>query len=147
MIIRATTDYAIRIMAALSGADGAVSSGALAQNTGVPQKYLFKVASTLKASGLLNSVQGFRGGYMLSRPANEITLWEILCCVDASCRSVDTPDGPEASPIVARLFGEVNALMRRHFSDLSLADLSPADGPANHKEPVPNHDEKAIAIH
>ena len=133
MIIRATTDYAIRIMAALSHARAPVSSGALARATGVPQKYLVKVASTLKASGLLNSAQGFRGGYMLSRPAEKITLWEILCCVDAACRAVDIPDGPDANPVVARLFGEVNDLMRRHFSGLTLADLTPEDGPAQPK--------------
>lgn len=64
-------------------ADGEVVLGRdLADNTGVPPSYLSKVLLILNRAGLIEATRGTGGGYRLSKPANEISLYEIVDPVD-----------------------------------------------------------------
>lgn len=44
----------------------------------LPHAYLEQILPTLKKSGLVQSQRGAFGGYSLSRPATEISLWDIV---------------------------------------------------------------------
>ncbi len=46
--------------------------------TGVPEQYLEQLLGNLRRGGLVNTVRGAQGGYMLSREPEEITIREIL---------------------------------------------------------------------
>lgn len=54
----------------------------LAQRQKIPAKFLEQILLSLKNAGLLNSKMGVGGGYHLSRPANEITLGQIVRVLD-----------------------------------------------------------------
>jgi len=54
----------------------------LAEMTGVPPSYLSKVLLVLNRAGLVEATRGTGGGYRLSRPAEEISLMEIVDPVD-----------------------------------------------------------------
>lgn len=54
----------------------------LADKTGVPPSYLSKVLLVLNRAGLVEATRGTGGGYRLSRPATEISLWDILDPLD-----------------------------------------------------------------
>lgn len=75
------SDYAARAMLSLArhGADGkAVKVEQLAAQNHIPPKYLVQILIDLKSRGLVRSVRGKEGGYMLARPAQDITLGEVL---------------------------------------------------------------------
>src|SRR5918997_2466399 len=73
-------DYAVVMMtAAARRGDGVrVSAAELAQDTGVPLPTAQKLMGQLAAAGLLDSVRGAGGGFMLARPVNEISLADIV---------------------------------------------------------------------
>jgi Rrf2 family transcriptional regulator, cysteine metabolism repressor len=73
--------YALRMMldVARSGGEGRpVSLTAVARRQGLSRGYLEQVALPLHASGLLIGVPGRKGGYRLGRPADEITVGNIV---------------------------------------------------------------------
>ncbi len=80
MIFGASATHALRALAYLAAEEpgGAVLGRDLAREVGVPPHYLAKVLATLARAGVLSASRGVRGGDRLARPAEEITLLEIL---------------------------------------------------------------------
>jgi Rrf2 family protein len=65
----------------------------LAELQGVPQEYLAKVFTKLAKAGLVVATEGVRGGFRLARPADEITVLDIVTAIDGrkmifECRDV-----------------------------------------------------------
>ncbi|CAK7053675.1 Rrf2 family transcriptional regulator [Tissierella sp.] len=63
---------------ALYHGDGPISLKQIADEQNLSENYLEQLFSILKKEGLLNSVRGAQGGYMLSKEPNEITVGNIL---------------------------------------------------------------------
>ena len=78
-------DYASRALLSLALRDNYQSPTSvrdLAERTGLPQPYLEQILLSLKGVGLVRSKRGVGGGYVLARPAEAITLAEIVAAVD-----------------------------------------------------------------
>jgi Rrf2 family protein len=60
----------------------AMTMDQVAEEQGLPPKYLPQILLELKAKGILRSVRGMAGGYLLARPPAEITLGDVLQAVD-----------------------------------------------------------------
>ena len=88
MKISVKVDYACRVMAELARLHG---SGELAQidhlaeTEAVPANFLAQILLDLRDHGLISSRRGNRGGYTLARPAEEISLYDILMAVEGQC--------------------------------------------------------------
>ena len=80
MRLSTTARYSLRALSDLcschDGEPVSVSDIALRQN--IPVTYLEQIFGKLRRGGILESVRGAQGGYMLARPANDITISEIL---------------------------------------------------------------------
>lgn len=63
---------------AISQGDGPIPLKQIAEKQNLSENYLEQLFSTLKKDGLLNSVRGSQGGYLLSRPPEEITVGNVL---------------------------------------------------------------------
>ncbi len=59
-----------------------ISLKAIASNNNLSEQYLEQIFSKLKKSGLVNSVRGAQGGYVLSRSSKEITVGDIIRVLD-----------------------------------------------------------------
>lgn len=66
----------------LAGRDGSATVAEMAEQRGIPRKFLEQILSDLRLRGLVVGKRGPSGGYLLGRPAAEITFAEILRCVD-----------------------------------------------------------------
>lgn len=77
-------DYAVVIMtaAARREAGARLSASELAQETGVPLPTTQKLMGRLAAEGLLTSVRGAAGGFTLARPAEAISLADVVEAVE-----------------------------------------------------------------
>jgi len=86
------SDYAARAVLGLARHHpdgGALRVEDLAQEQGVPSNYLVQILIDLKAQGIVRSLRGKEGGYLLARSPAEITLGDVLRAVDGSV--FDTP--------------------------------------------------------
>jgi len=62
--------------------DKNVDLGQIAEKQEIPKHFLSKILQMLVKNGLLNSMKGPTGGFSLSRPAEEITLIEVIDAID-----------------------------------------------------------------
>lgn len=78
-------------------AGGPVGMKEICEAHGVPAKFLVHILLELKRAGLVRSVRGVGGGYLLARPADEITLRDIEAALAGEPES--------AAPVTAALAG------------------------------------------
>ena len=126
-------DYAARALVSLSlhsEVSGPTSVRDIAERTGLPQPYLEQILLALKGAGIVRSKRGVGGGYVLARPAAEITLAEIVSAVDGPIVVGDFglphQDGAcdhEGQCVLLAIWGEVGEAMRRHLEGFTLADV------------------------
>ena len=90
MLISTKGRYAVRVMLALAMRDNKefVTLDAIAKDQEISEKYLEGIVAVLSKAGLVESVRGKGGGYRLSRPAEEYTLYEILTLCEGSLSPV-----------------------------------------------------------
>ena len=79
-MISKTGVHATLALAFLSRLEPGAFAGAaqIAEEVGAPRNYLGKLLKQLAETGLLESQKGFGGGFRLSRPAEKITLYDVL---------------------------------------------------------------------
>ncbi len=67
---------------AMNCKDRAVLSSTIAKEYGIPLEYLLKILQQLVRAGVLQSKRGPRGGFTLAKPAEEISMLEVIESVD-----------------------------------------------------------------
>lgn len=78
-------EYALRAMVALGMEEGAgevVRIQAIADAQSIPKRFLEQILNDLKDAGVVTSRRGVQGGYRLARPADRISLAEIIRHID-----------------------------------------------------------------
>lgn len=135
-------EQAIHCVLLLSGltANGVLSAAALAEFHGVSPSYLLKHLQAMAGAGLLASVPGPKGGYKLARPADKITLLDIVAAVEGPgpafrCAEIRQRGPSPVAPHFFKLPCAVNAAMlkaerayRAELRNVTVADLAGGAG-------------------
>jgi Rrf2 family iron-sulfur cluster assembly transcriptional regulator len=126
-------DYASRALLSLAlhtNDVGPQSVRDIAMRTGLPQPYLEQILLALKGAGLVRSKRGVGGGYVLARPAEDITLAQIVSAVDGPIVAGDFGQphqngacDHEGQCVLLAVWSEVSDHMRSHLSSYSLAEM------------------------
>lgn len=87
--------YALKAMLALTECEGdeLLQAGDIAESQNIPKKFLDLILQDLRNQGLVHSHRGKLGGYMLGKPADKITIGQIVRVIDGplapiACASV-----------------------------------------------------------
>src|SRR5215213_910786 len=79
MRVSAKADYAVRAAAELAAAgEGPVKGEKLAEAQDIPLQFLEHILLELKHAGIVRARRGAKGGYWLARPADEVTLADLV---------------------------------------------------------------------
>lgn len=140
MYISAKADYATRALLTLAAAGGGPITGeALAREQGMPHKFLENTLTTLRRAGILDTQRGTEGGYRLARPADQITVADIMRPLDGPLAEVrgEKPEeavyeGPAAH--LRDVWVAVRASLRDVLESVTLADIVTGDLPAQVQE-------------
>ena len=126
--------HACTLLAVLP-ANRALNAEALAEYFDVPPAYLAKQMQALSKAGLVISHRGSSGGYQLSRPAEEISLWDITEAVEGAKPSFRCQEIRQGGPCgarpeecrrpcgVAASFYAAETAFRDYLRDVSLASI------------------------
>ena len=137
MRVSAKADYAIRAAVELAAAGtGPVKGERLAQAQEIPANFLENILSDLRNAGLVASKRGAEGGYWLARPAEEITVADVIRAVDGPLANVR---GLRSEQVSYRGSAErmrdvwiaVRASLRAVLEQVTLADLARGELPAS----------------
>src|SRR6266849_8698775 len=89
MRLSARADYALRAAIELAASSGGhVTADQLARAQQIPGKFLETILTQLRRAGLIRSQRGPDGGFWLARPANEISLADIIRAIDGQLLGV-----------------------------------------------------------
>jgi Rrf2 family protein len=88
--ISSKADYAVRAVLVLAANDDGrpVRGEAVAQAQGLPPKYTENILVELRRAGIIRSQRGADGGFLLDRPASELTVADVIRAVDGPLAEV-----------------------------------------------------------
>lgn len=137
MRISAKADYAVRAAIELATNDaGTPTKGeAISRAQGIPLKFLENILGDLRHAGLVRSQRGAEGGYWLAKPANEITVADIIRAVEGPLASVrgERPEAIDysgsAEPL-QQVWIAVRSALRSVAEQVTLAHLAAGKLPA-----------------
>jgi Rrf2 family cysteine metabolism transcriptional repressor len=138
MMFSTRAEYGVRVMVQLARrSDGQpVSLADIAAQDGLPVAYLEHLVARLRKAGLVDSRRGARGGYLLTRPAEEITMAEVVEALEGSIAPIECiTQGADGHLVCAReaeadhvcptklLWTRVQGSIVRTLQDTRLSDL------------------------
>ena len=115
-------EYALRAVLDLALASSAdpIRIADIASRRRIPQKFLETILSDLRKQGFLESRRGAEGGYLLARPADSITVGEVVRAVEGG-RGTNAAEEP--GPIEF-LWNEVDAAIAAVIDRKTIAELA-----------------------
>lgn len=81
MLLTKEVDYALRIIRAL-GRGTKCSAKGICQTEMIPEAFTYKILKKLEAGGIVKSIRGAQGGYLLNRTTRELYLLDIVQVID-----------------------------------------------------------------
>ncbi|MBP5981481.1 MAG: Fe-S cluster assembly transcriptional regulator IscR [Halomonas sp.] len=121
--------YAVTAMLdlALNDQCGPTSLGDISQRQEISLSYLEQLFARLRRSGLVRSVRGPGGGYLLSKPASDISVSAVIDAVDETVdatRCQGLSDCQQGSTCLTHhLWCELSGQIRHFLDDITLAQL------------------------
>jgi Rrf2 family protein len=133
--VSAKADYAIQAMVELAVAEGGpLKAERIAQAQEIPLKFLENIMTDLRQGSLVRSQRGAEGGYWLGRPAEEITLAQVIRAVEGPLanvrgrRSEEVEFAGSAAPL-REVWVAVRASLRAVLESVTLADVARGELP------------------
>jgi Rrf2 family protein len=135
----AKADYAVRAAVELAAEGGLLNADHIAQTQRIPLNFLENILRDLRRAGIVESRRGQAGGYALARPANEITVADVIRAVEGPLANVrgEAPEAleyPGAAEKLRDVWIALRANVRAVLEGVSLADLARGELPAHVEE-------------
>jgi Rrf2 family protein len=149
MMFSTKAEYGVRVMAHLARTEDSlpVSLGSIADAEGLPLAYLEHLVQRLRRAGLVESRRGAHGGYTLARPADTVSMAEVVAALEGDIAPIEcitaSPDGElvcvreaDADHVCPTkyLWTRVQGSIVRTLEEITLADL--VERSPRRKEPV-----------
>lgn len=120
--LRALVDLASRTR------EGTVSLVNIAKRQKLSLNYLEQVFSTLRKAGIVKSIKGAQGGYMLAKEAEAIKVSDVLTALEGEFNIIDqVGDSEQRDPIQEAIqelvWDRINTAVRKYLDEVTLADL------------------------
>ncbi|HEU4493687.1 MAG TPA: Rrf2 family transcriptional regulator [Rubrobacteraceae bacterium] len=138
MQVSAKTDYALRAAAELARAatedSGPVKGEWISEAQRIPKKFMENILHDLKRAGIVRTRRGASGGYWLARPAEEISLAEVIRAVEGPLANVrgewpEAVEYPGAAGALREVWIAVRANLRAVLESVTLADIAEGNLP------------------
>ncbi|MHC1727176.1 MAG: Rrf2 family transcriptional regulator [Syntrophobacteraceae bacterium] len=122
--------YGVRLMLdiALHSKDGPVRLGVIAERQGIPVKYLEQIIIPLKKANYVTSVRGPKGGRLLAKPPEAITVGEIVNLLEGGLRLTRCVQNPEECGrsdfcVTRFIWQETTEVIRNRLNTITFSDL------------------------
>jgi Rrf2 family protein len=138
--VSAKVEYAMRALVTLAAQGGGpLKADALAEAQSLPVKFLENILNELRRAGVIFSQRGADGGYRLARPADQITLAQVIRRLDGPLAEVRglrpeaaTYEGPAVH--LQEVWVAVRASLRNVLESVTLADVASGNLPEQVKQ-------------
>ncbi|MEB2399143.1 MAG: SUF system Fe-S cluster assembly regulator [Alcaligenaceae bacterium] len=150
-------DYGTLVLTHMAGCpDRMFSAADLAATLGLGQPTVSKILKLLGQRELVKSSRGARGGYMLGRPAESISIADIIDALEeqpfglTECTALPGACSVESGCHIRTNWQRINAIVRRTLENVSVADMihpaaTPMEFPLTAR-PAPGAGARAVAV-
>jgi Rrf2 family protein len=136
MRISAKADYAVRAVVELAAAEGdkPVKAERVATAQEIPLNFLENILGELRHAGIVRSHRGAEGGFRLAKPADQLTVADVIRAVEGPLASVRGGPPEDASydgaaSSLPRVWIAVRANLRRVMEEVTIADIASSELP------------------
>jgi Rrf2 family protein len=139
MKLSRSSGYALAALVHLARQESGVilTSRKIATATGLSEQYLLKPLKPLAAAGVLRSLKGPHGGYTLARPAEDITVLEVVEATDGPLRGeasrFDGTGTEDLDQCLDQVCKDVALRLRDSLRGITLAELAGGQKPRRQK--------------
>jgi len=128
MKVSAKTEYACLAMLELAahwGSNEPVRIRTIADEHGIPSRFLVQILLQLKGAGFVSSTRGASGGYQLIKPPEEISLGEVMAVIEGQEGEVtsNTDSRSTTARVLTRAWREVAKVEYDTLRAITFADL------------------------
>ena len=128
MKISAKTEYACIAMLELAeryGSGEPIRIRSIADEHGVPARFLVQILLQLKGAGFVASTRGASGGYQLVKPPDEISLGEVMSVIEGADEPITSSASPDSrsAKVLQVTWQEVADVERQALLSITFADL------------------------
>ena len=130
MKVSAKTEYACLAMLELAtryATREPIRIRTIADEHGIPSRFLVQILLQLKGAGLVSSTRGASGGYQLSRPPSDISLGEVMAVIegqDLECTSTDVALNSPPARVLTDAWREIAQVQYDALRSITFADLA-----------------------
>ena len=131
VLIPMKVDYGVRtlVFLALRTTSRYVPASEIARSQHIPEPYLLRVCSELQKAGLIESRRGPSGGHKLARPADEITVADVVTSLDHSLAPTDCVEEPDECRLSGacsqrEMWQDVEKMLVDHLTNVQVSDLA-----------------------
>jgi Rrf2 family transcriptional regulator, cysteine metabolism repressor len=115
-------------MAAQHNGNEYITLISISEKLSISKIYLEQVFSLLKHAGIVNSIKGSQGGYQLSKPPKQITVYDILSAIETSLFESTEETVHDTAPDIEaalreRIFKPLDHTIEEFLKETSLYDL------------------------
>jgi Rrf2 family protein len=131
----AKADYAVRAAVELAAVGGLANAEQIAQAQDIPLNFLENILRDLRRAGIVESRRGQAGGYALARPAEQISIADVIRAVEGPLANVrgQAPESlayPGAAGKLRDVWVALRANIRAVLEGVTLADVARGELPA-----------------
>ena len=108
---------------------GTCPASEIARSQHIPEPYLLRVCSEMQKAGLIESRRGPSGGHKLARPAEEITVADVVTSLDQSLAPTDCVEEPEECRLSGAcsqrdMWVDVEKMLVDHLTGVQVSQLA-----------------------
>ena len=133
MSITKNTEYALRALYEISsiGRGRPVSRKVISERQQISEPFLEKLFIPMQKAGIIQSVRGPGGGFVLRKSAGEITVWDVFSTVDSKahfyekCAAIGQEECEHLKNCkIKHVWSTLNRILKESMAGISLADIS-----------------------
>lgn len=133
MKLTSRSEYALLALVYLARNEsgGYISVDTIAHVQGIPPKFLEQIMLALKRARYLKSTKGQRGGYCLAKPANKISLAEVIRVIDGALAPTESvsqyfyePTPIEKEKKLVYVFRDIRDYISNKLETTTIQDVS-----------------------
>jgi Rrf2 family protein len=131
MLLTRASEYALLSLSKIEQSDVPIGAQQLALELGLPKSFLAKILQNLAKSEILESKKGVNGGFILTKDANNISIYSIILAAEGKAPAIfdctqyleSCPNGSigvcAISPFLAKFQSKIDSFLY----DLTLGDI------------------------
>lgn len=126
--ISEAANIAIHSIALIAGSNKILSASEIAAEMDFSRNHVAKVLQTLSKARLISSTRGPKGGFVLAKPPESISIWDIMQLIDGNIEVMHCRGAENICPFKQCVYGDIRQKLfhefKTYYSNRTISDIN-----------------------